>query len=66
MDIRGEMRFQRESEFGLASTTQLIYLWKDINKDSEIAESFADRMAFTISIRPDYQEASEKVRRGEL
>ena len=59
--MRGELRVQRESEVGLVTTTQLIYLWKGIKKDSQTAEHFANRFEYTIKSRHDYKEALEKV-----
>lgn len=61
LNIRGELHFQRESEVGLATTTQLIYLWKGIKKDSLTAEHFANRLEYTIRSIHDYKEALKKV-----
>ncbi|GJW57796.1 reverse transcriptase domain-containing protein [Tanacetum coccineum] len=56
--------FQRESEFHLTLTTELIRLQKQIKVDSEIAKEMLSRMNYVIEARSDCTQAREIVMKG--
>ncbi|GKG03427.1 hypothetical protein Tco_0311063 [Tanacetum coccineum] len=64
MNGNTEIGFQRESEFHLTPTTELIRLQKQIKVDSEIAKEILSRMNYVIEARSDCTQAREIVKKN--
>ncbi|GKB72887.1 hypothetical protein Tco_0934299 [Tanacetum coccineum] len=64
MNRNTDIGFQRESEFHLAPTIDLIRLQRQIKVDSEIAREMVSRMNFVIEARDDYNKAREAVEKN--
>ncbi|GJX53591.1 hypothetical protein Tco_0281960 [Tanacetum coccineum] len=61
MNGNTDIGFQRESEFHLTPTIELIRLQKQIKVDSEIAREMFSKMNYVIEARSDYVKAREIV-----
>ncbi|GJR55107.1 retrovirus-related pol polyprotein from transposon TNT 1-94 [Tanacetum coccineum] len=64
MNGNTDIAFQRESEFHLTPTTELIRLQKQIKVDSEIAKEILSRMNYVIEARSDCTQAREIVKKN--